>query len=134
MGVKGGLSVGGAPRMHNILGVSRVGHLHLGRSHVHGSSHEGMVLSGVRSLMSPALIRVKQWVVGQASRFFAFVCIALLCRFVLGLFFCFLMQHDSRWRHVPFGWDVHRLHVGYMSCLRTWFFFFSSIFLCIFHV
>ncbi len=33
---------------------------------MHGSSHEGMLLS-VRSLMLPALIRVKQWVVGWAS-------------------------------------------------------------------
>ena len=31
---------------------------------MHGSSHEGMVLSGVRSLMLLALIRVKQRFVG----------------------------------------------------------------------
>jgi hypothetical protein len=31
LGVKGGLSVGGTPRMHNISGLSRAGHLHLGR-------------------------------------------------------------------------------------------------------
>ena len=50
MGVKGGLSVGKAPRMHNMSGLSRVGHSHFGTHHVHGS-HEGMVLSGVRSLI-----------------------------------------------------------------------------------
>ena len=31
LGVKGGLSVGGAPKMHNILDLSRVEHLYLGR-------------------------------------------------------------------------------------------------------
>ena len=29
LGVKDGLSIGGAPKMHNISGLSRVGHLHL---------------------------------------------------------------------------------------------------------
>ena len=29
--MEGGLSIGGAPIMHNILGLSRAGHLHLGR-------------------------------------------------------------------------------------------------------
>ena len=31
LGVKGGQFVGGAPKMHNISGLSQVGHLHLGR-------------------------------------------------------------------------------------------------------
>ena len=31
LGVKGGLSIGGALKMHNISGLSRVGLLHLGR-------------------------------------------------------------------------------------------------------
>ena len=31
LGVKGGLCVGWAPSMHNIVGLSQVGHLHLGR-------------------------------------------------------------------------------------------------------
>ena len=43
--MKGGLSVGGSPKMHSIPSLSRVGHFHFGRKHVHGSSHEGMVLS-----------------------------------------------------------------------------------------
>ena len=51
LGVKGGLLVDGAPKMHNILGLSQVEHLHLDRYHVHGSSHEGMVLSSVQSLV-----------------------------------------------------------------------------------
>jgi hypothetical protein len=51
LGVKGGLLLGGAPKMHNILGLSQVEHLHLDRNHVHGSSHEGMVLSSMWSLV-----------------------------------------------------------------------------------
>ena len=31
LGAKGGLSVGGAPKMHNKLGLSRARHLNLGR-------------------------------------------------------------------------------------------------------
>ena len=88
---------------------------------MHGSSHEGMVLSGVRSLMLPTSIRVKQQVVGWASSVFATMHIALLCWFVLRLFMCLLLQCDSRWRHVLFWWDVNRLHVGDMSCLRICF-------------
>ena len=57
---------------------------------MHGSSHEGMVLSCVCSLMLWALYRVK--------------------------------HHDSNWRHVSYWWDVHRSHVGDMSCLRMCFF------------
>lgn len=45
--MKGDLVVGGAPKMHSIHGLSRVGHLQLGKHHVHWSSHEGMVLSSV---------------------------------------------------------------------------------------
>jgi hypothetical protein len=45
-------------------------------------------------------------------------CIALLRWFVFRLFMCLLVQHDSKWRHVSFWWDVHRLQVGDMSCLR----------------
>jgi hypothetical protein len=74
------------------------------------------------SMMLPTLIRVKQQVVGWASSAFVGACIALLCLFVLRLFMCSLMQHDCRWRHVSFWWDVHRLCLGNMSCLRMWFF------------
>jgi hypothetical protein len=62
------------------------------------------VLSGMRSLMLPALIMLKQRVVEWASSVFASVCIDLLCRFVLRLFMCLLVQHDSRWRHVSLWW------------------------------
>ena len=75
-----------------------------------------MVLSGVRSLMLPALIRVKQHVVGWASSVFASVCVALVCRFVFILLMCLLIQHGRRWRHVSFWWDIHRFHVGDMPC------------------
>ena len=87
------------------------------------------MLSSVRSLMLRALIKVKQWVVGWASIVFVSACIALLCRFVLRLFMFLLMQHDSRWRHVSFWWDVHKLHVEGLSYLRI---FGSS--LSIFHI
>jgi hypothetical protein len=41
--MKGGLTMGGAPRMHNMYGQNLAGHLHLGRQHVHMNSHEGIV-------------------------------------------------------------------------------------------
>ena len=47
------------------------------------------------------------------------VLLALSCVFALRLFMCLFVQHDSRWKHVSFWRDVHRLHVGDMSCLRT---------------
>ena len=46
---------------------------------MHESNHEGMVLSGVRSIMLLTLIGVKQWVVGWASSAFASACTTLLC-------------------------------------------------------
>jgi hypothetical protein len=49
--VKGGLVGGRAPKMHSIFGGNRARHLHLGREHAHVSSHEGMVLLGVPSLI-----------------------------------------------------------------------------------
>ena len=61
------------------------------------------------------LIRVKQQVVVWASSVFASAWTTTLCWFVLRLFMCVLMQHDSRWRHVSFWWDVH--HVGDMAYL-----------------
>ena len=87
---------------------------------MHGSSHEGVVLYGMWSFKLLALIMVKQRVVEWASSVFASVCIALLCQFVLRLFMCLLVQHDSRWMHVSFWWDMHKLHVGDMSCLRMY--------------
>ena len=63
---------------------------------------------------------------------FASTCITLLCWFVLRLFMCLLVQHDSRWRHVSLWWDVCRLNVGDMSCSRMCFFSSSSI--SIFHI
>ena len=50
---------------------------------------------------------------------FVNACTALLCRLVLELFTCLLMQHD---RHVSFWWNVHRLHVGDMSLFEDVFF------------
>ena len=78
-----------------------------------GSSHVDMVLLGVQSLMLPALIRLKQHVGGLVvcSLVRAFFVVSIFLR----LFMCLLVQHDSRWRHVSFWRDVHRLHVGDMS-------------------
>ena len=50
------------------------------------------MLCGVQSLMLPALIRVKQRVVGWASSVFASACIGLLCYIVLRVSMCSLMQ------------------------------------------
>jgi hypothetical protein len=86
---------------------------------VHGTSHEGMVWSGVWSLVLHVLIRVMHRILGWARSVFACVRVCcLLCRFVLRLFMCSFFQHDSRWRHVSFWRDVHELHVGDMSCLK----------------
>ena len=49
---------------------------------------------------------------------FASVCTTLLYQFVLRLFMRLLVQHDNWWTYISFWWDVHRLHVGDMSCLR----------------
>lgn len=46
---------------------------------MHGSNHEGRVFSGIRSLVFPMLISVKDLVVGWASCIFASMCVALLC-------------------------------------------------------
>ena len=79
---------------------------------MHGSTHKGMVLSGVRSLVLHMLVRLKHWVVGWANNVFASVCISLMCRFVLRLFICSFVQHNNKWRHVSFGRDVHRFYVS----------------------
>jgi hypothetical protein len=90
---------------------------------VHGSSHEGMVFSGVRALNLPAFMSVKHHVMGWARIVFASVYIALLCLQVCRLFMCLFMQHDSMWMHVLFCWFIHRLHSGEISCLRICFFY-----------
>jgi uncharacterized membrane protein YcaP (DUF421 family) len=57
-----------------------------------------------------ALTKVIQQVMGWASSVFTSACTALLCWFVLILFMCLLVQHDSRWRHVQFS----GMCIGYM--------------------
>ena len=66
-------------------------------------------------------INVKHLVVGWANNVFANACVVLLCQLVLKLFMCLFVQHDSSWRYVLNYWDVHRLHNGNMSRLRTCF-------------
>ena len=88
---------------------------------MHGNTHDGMVLSGVRSLVLHMLIRLKHRVVGWANTVFASACISLICQFVLRFFICSSVQHNSKWRHVSFGMDVLRLYVVDMSYLRICF-------------
>ena len=58
---------------------------------------------------------------------FASACTALMCRFVLRLFTCLLVQHDDRWGHVLF-WFTCQGHVLVEDV------FFSSSSLSIFHI
>lgn len=51
--MEGGLDVGGAPHIHSIFGHSQAWHLHFGRSHMHGSNHEGTVLLDVWFVVLP---------------------------------------------------------------------------------
>ena len=83
LGVKGGLSIGGAPKMHNISSISQYGHLLLGRSMCMGVAMRVWCLSSVQSLMLPTLIRIKQQVVGWASSVFVSLCVDLLCQVCL---------------------------------------------------
>ena len=85
---------------------------------MHGSSHDEVVFSCVRSLGLHVLVRVKHQVVGWASNVFACAFTALLCYFALKLFMCLFVHHDSGRRQVSFWGGVHRLHVGDMSYLR----------------
>ena len=74
----------------------------------------GMVFVMFVVLMLVVFITVKQWVVGWACCVFDGACIALFCR--SRLFMCLFLQHDSRWRHVPFWWDVHRFTGRSLHC------------------
>lgn len=51
--------MGGVPRSHSLSRRSLVKHLHCGRNHVHGSSHDNIILCGVQSTNFLASIRVK---------------------------------------------------------------------------
>ena len=53
------------------LGFSRARHIHLGRQHVQGSAHEGLVFSSVRSLNLITFIRVKHYIIRWDSIIFA---------------------------------------------------------------
>ena len=86
---------------------------------MHGSSHEGMVLSHLQSLMLPTLIKVKQWVVWWTSSVFASACIALLRWLVLRFYM---------WRNVSVWWDVQRLHVENMACLKIYIIYYLFLF------
>ena len=45
--------------MHSMSSFRRVGQMHRGWWHVHGSSQDGMVLSRIHSLFLPTFINVK---------------------------------------------------------------------------
>ena len=49
----------GVPRSHSLLRHSMIKHLHRGRNHAPGSSHENIILFGVQSTNFLASIRVK---------------------------------------------------------------------------
>lgn len=89
---------------------------------MHGSNQDGIVLSRVRLFTFPAFIKVEHLVVGVASSVFGRASTALLCRLVLKLFVCLFLQHASRWRHVSYCCELHRLYRGDMSYFRTYFF------------
>ena len=80
LNVNGGSSICGTPKMDNISSLSKVGHLHLGRSVCMGVPMRVWCLLSVRSLMLLALIRIKQHVMGWANSVFDTLCIDLLCQ------------------------------------------------------
>jgi len=120
-GENGGLAMGVVPRMHSISGRSLAGHLQRGRKQEHGRSHDGMVFSGVRSLIFPAFMSVKHLVVGCAISVLAIAWTALLCLLVRRLFMCLFVQHERRCRQLSFCLSGHKLQSGEISCLRTCF-------------
>lgn len=87
-----------------------------------GSNQDGTVVSKVRLYTIPTFIKVKHLVARVASNVFGRVWTPLLCQLVLELFVCLFLQHASRWRHVSYCCELHRLHREDMSFLRTYFF------------
>ena len=84
LGVKGGLAIGWAPRMHSVSSLYLARHLHHGIKHVHGSNHKLWCCQGA-VLEFLMFIKGKQWLLGWPSSVFASGCIILLCWFVLRL-------------------------------------------------
>jgi hypothetical protein len=72
--------------------------MHHGRWHVHGSSHDGVELSGVCSLCLLSFIHVKHPMAGWANCMLGNAYVDLLYQLFLRLFMCLFVQHDSRWK------------------------------------
>ena len=64
--------------MHSMSSLRWAMQMHCRRCHVQGSSHDGMVLSGIRSLCLPEFINVKHLVVGWAYSVFAIACVCYM--------------------------------------------------------
>jgi hypothetical protein len=88
---------------------------------MHRNNHDGMVLLGDLSCCFLTFVSVKHLVVGWANNAFAKACSTLLWQLFLVLLTCLFLQHESSCRHVSFCWKVHKLHVGDMYFLRTYF-------------
>lgn len=125
-GEKGGLVVGGLPKMHVVCSLRCVRQLHLGGQCVHGSSHESKEFFGLRSLVLLALTCAKHLAAGWASNVFASMCVALLCRLEWRSFMCMFVQHNNWWKHVSIWQYMHRSHVGDMLSLGRVVFFQQS--------
>lgn len=82
---------------------------------MHGTSHEGMVLSTVFTFFF-TFISVKHLVVGELV--VHLLRHVWLCCADLSVF----LQQASRCRHVSFWWDSQRLQCGDMPCWRICFF------------
>lgn len=64
LGKNGDWAIGGAPMMRRMSSLRWSGHLHLGKEHMHGNCHEGMMFLIGLSLILPASIWVKHHMVG----------------------------------------------------------------------
>jgi hypothetical protein len=85
-GLNGGLASSGVPITHVRYSCRLAGHVHRLRSHVHGMTHEGMVLSMGQSLWVHTLLSVKQLVAGCGLSVLTSALVALLWQLVIRLF------------------------------------------------
>lgn len=85
-GLNGGLAASGVPITYMRYSCSLAGHVHRFRSHVHGMTHEGAVLSKGQSLWVHTLLSVKQHVAGCGLSVLMSALVALLWQLVISLF------------------------------------------------
>jgi hypothetical protein len=82
--------------MHKMSSLRRARQMQCGRWHVHGSSHDGLVMSMIRSMCFLAFIDVKHLVVVWANSLFANslfanACVDLLCKLFLNYIIVFTL-------------------------------------------